>query len=59
MLAECSHFRILQELFPFSLSRMLIPWGVWQGMILKVDYTLLVIAVATGHNGKRSTLCAA
>ena len=28
------------------------PWGVWQGSILKVDYTLLVIAVATGLNGK-------
>ena len=25
------------------------PWGVRRGAILKVDYTLLVIAVATGH----------
>jgi len=30
----------------------LIPWGIQQGVIMKEDYTLLVIAVATGHNEK-------
>ena len=49
-------FQDFTGVLKFALSWILIPWGVWQGMILKVDYTLLVIAVATGCNGKRSTL---
>ena len=39
------YFKILQELSPFTLSRMLILWGVRRGAILKADYTLLVIVV--------------
>ena len=50
---DSSYFRILQECSPFALRRMLMPWGVRRGAILKlkVGYTLLVIAVAIGLNG--------
>ena len=45
-------------MFPLRSKPMLMPWGVRRDAILKlkVDYTLLVIAVAIGLNGGKEVL---
>ena len=50
-----SHLRILQELFPFALSRMLIHWDVQRGAITQSRLGItsdaqLLLQVAVGNN---------
>ena len=53
----CSHFRIL--VVPLCSKPDVDVWGIQRSTILKVVYTLLVIAVTTDSQWERSTKCAA